>query len=287
MQDINALLTKIFNKEAKVISPLSGGMMNQSFIVECDNKKYVLYVSTDQANEMVDRPKEKEDQQLVIDLGITSKNIYFDTEKGIKVNEYIEGKSLNYLDTFDANKVAELLKTLHGSKKLSREDYHPFERFIAYEKEADSFDIQRSDDYKLLRTTLFNDKDFLESQPLVLSHNDAQKSNIVQDEEGNYHLIDFEFVGNNDEIYDIATFGNGLVKEGYEVLVAYYNGKPSKDEKRRYYLWRIFVSLQWHNVAIVKHYRGEGKMHGFDFLAVADFFLNNAKDAYQGLLGIK
>ena len=121
MQDINVLLKKIFNKETKVISPLSGGMMNQSFIVECDNKKYVLYISTDQANEMVDRSKEKKDQQLVIDLGITSKNIYFDTEKGIKVNEYIEGKSLNYLDTFDANKVATLLKTLHSSKKLSRD----------------------------------------------------------------------------------------------------------------------------------------------------------------------
>ena len=285
-ENIDTLLKKIFKDEAKVISPLVGGMMNQSYIISSNGKKYVLYISTEQANEMVDRPLEKANQKIIIDLGLTSKNVYFDTDKGIKVNEYIEGSSLDKLDSFDADKVAELLKKMHSSKVLSRDDYQPFKRFIAYEQEAETFDIQRSDDYKLLRKTLFEGKDFLESQKLVLCHNDAQKSNIVKDLQGNYFLIDFEFMGNNDPIYDIATFGNGLVKEGYQVLERYFDGKPSKNEKRRYYLWRIFVSLQWHNVAIVKHYRGEGATHGFNFLDVAAFFLSNAKDAYKGLIEI-
>ena len=94
-------------------------------------------------------------------------------------------------------------------------------------------------------------------------------------------------MGNNDPIYDIATFGNGLVSEGYQCLLDYFDNNPSKEEKMRYYLWRIFVSLQWHNVAIVKHFRGEGKTHGFNFLDVANFFLNNAKDAYQGYQQVK
>ncbi len=285
-ENIDTLLKKIFKDEAKVISPLVGGMMNQSYIVSSNGKKYVLYISTEQANEMVDRPLEKANQKIIIDLGLTSKNVYFDTDKGIKVNEYIEGSSLDKLDSFDADKVAELLKKMHSSKVLSRDDYQPFKRFIAYEQEAETFNIQRSDDYKLLRKTLFEGKDFLESQKLVLCHNDAQKSNIVKDLQGNYFLIDFEFMGNNDPIYDIATFGNGLVKDGYQVLERYFDDKPSKNEKRRYYLWRIFVSLQWHNVAIVKHYRGEGATHGFNFLDVAAFFLSNAKDAYKGLIGI-
>jgi hypothetical protein len=55
----------------------------------------------------------------------------------------------------------------------------------------------------------------------------------------------------------------------------------------RYYLWRIFVSLQWHLVALVKHYRGQGKTHGMNFLDVASFFMENAKEAYRGYLSIK
>lgn len=286
-KELEQLINKIFDGDGKIVSPLVGGMMNQSYIVSSKGKKYVLYVSTEQANEMVDRVLERDNQKLIIDLGITSKNVYFDTEKGIKVNEFIEGNSLNNLETFDSKKVAKLLKTMHNSPKLSREDYGPFKRFIAYEEEARAFQDSLGDGYDLLRKTVFDNKDFLESQKKVLCHNDAQKSNIVKDLDDNYYLIDFEFMGNNDPIYDIATFGNGLVSEGYQLLVDYYDGKPTLEEKKRYYLWRIFVSLQWNDVAIVKHYRGEGKTHGFDFLAVASFFISNAKDAYKGLMELK
>ena len=280
---INDLLNKVFNGDAKVVSPLVGGMMNQSYIIESKGKKYVLYISTEQANEMVDRTLEQANQKMIYDLGLTSKNIYFDTDKGIKINEYIEGNSLNNIDTFDSKKVAALLKAMHTSGKLSRDNYNPFKRFVAYEDEANGFITERFEGYEELRKAIFDNQDFLESNKLALCHNDAQKSNIVRDLQDNYYLIDFEFVGNNDPIYDIATFGNNVVEEGYQVLCDYFDGNPTIDEKKRYYLWRIFVSLQWHNVAIVKHYRGEGKTHGFDFLAVAGFFLENAKTAYRYL----
>lgn len=276
------LIQQILGKDARIISPISGGMMNRSFLSEYKNKKYILYISTEQANEMVDRPLEKENQQLVYELGITSKNVYFDTDKGIKVNEFIDGTSIDKTNDYDPKKVAELLKTLHSSKKLSREDYGPFKRFIAYENEALSFVKDFDDDYKVIRNELLANQVFLESQEKTLCHNDSQRSNIVKGDDGKYYLIDFEFVGNNDPIYDISAFGNGLVKEGFEVLKETY-GNPTDDEKRRYYLWRIFLSLQWHNVAIVKHYRGEGEKHGFNFLDVAKHFFLNATEAYNEL----
>ena len=283
MTEVQQLLFDIFKEKSDVISPLVGGMMNQSFIVSHDNQKYVLYISTEQANEMVDRPLEKDNQRIVYNLGITSKSIYFDTDDGIKVNEYIEGNSLDKVDSYDINKVAILLKTLHSSKELSKENYHPFKRFVVYEDEAKESQKELGEEYDMLRNIIFDNKTFLESQPLTLSHNDAQKSNIVKGVDDNYYLIDFEFMGNNDPIYDIATFGNSKVQEGFELLKVYFDNNPSVDEIKRYYLWRIFVSLQWHNVAIVKHYRGEGKTHGYDFLAVAKFFLENALEAYNGL----
>ena len=286
-KEVLEIVNKIFNNQGTIIEPLVGGMMNKSFIVEYYNDKYVLYISTEQANEMVDRQLEKDNQKLIIDLGLTSKNIYFDVEKGIKVNEFIEGASLDKAESYDSKEVAKLLKTMHESDKLSRDNYQPFKRFIAYEEEAKTFGDNFEANYPVLRKEIFDNREFLESQKLVLCHNDAQKSNIVKDINGNYYLIDFEFMANNDPIYDIATFGNGKVSEGYELLVDYYNGNPTVEQKRRYYLWRIFVSLQWHNVAIVKHFRGEGKVHGFDFLKVAEFFFNNAMDAYKGLKEVK
>lgn len=283
--NLEKLINQILNK-GQIVQELHGGMMNHSYLVKGgDKKNYILYIPTEQANEMVDRVLEKEHQQIAYSLGITSKCVYFDSTNGIKMNEFIEGTSIDKVKTFDFQKVADLLRVFHSSKTLSKINYEPFKRFVnEYEKEALSFQNEVSKDYQKLRDFLFKYKDYLESQKLVLSHNDAQRSNIIKDENDNYWLIDFEFVGNNDEIYDIAAFGNGVVKEGRILLDHYFDMKPDLDQIKRYYLWRIYISLQWYNVAITKHYRGEGKAHGFDFLAVATHFLNNALDAYNGFL---
>ena len=283
-KEIQNLIIKILGEGSSIDSPILGGMMNMSYLIKDKNgKKYILYIPTEQANEMVDRKLEKEHQRIVYELGITSKNVYFDVDTGIKMNEYIEGNSINNIADFDYDKLAELFKKLHSSIMLSREDYAPFNRFInIYEKEALSFNNEPSSLYKELREFLFSKREFLESQPLVLCHNDAQRSNIVKTPEGKYYFIDFEFVGNNDPIYDISSFGNGAVSEGRKLLEKYYDNNPTDEQIKRYYLWRIYISLQWYNVAITKHYRGEGEKHGFNFLDVANHFLNNAKDAYDG-----
>ena len=126
-----------------------------------------------------------------------------------------------------------------------------------------------------------NSREFLLSQPLSLAHNDAQRSNIVRTTNNEYFLIDFEFAANNDPIYDIGTFGNGDALEGKRLLEEYEKLTPVKDGLKRYALWRIDISLQWYLVALIKHYRGEGKIHGIDFLAVGKHFLGVAQEAIK------
>ena len=284
-KQIQILLEKILGKNSKIVHPLIGGMMNRSFVVEDNNnKEYVLYISTPEANELVNRHLEKENQNLVNQLGITSKNIYFDTTSGIKINEYIKGSSLDKVDTFSYDKLALLFHTLHNSKTLSKEDYNPFLRFEGYVANRKKYHKEDEKEYLDLIDLLFKNKEYLESQTKKLCHNDAQRSNIIKTNDDNYYFIDFEFMGNNDPIYDIATFGNGDVKEGRMLLDYYFDFKPNKDEIKRYYLWRIYISLQWYNVAISKHYQGEGATHGFYFLDVATHFLNNALNAKEGYI---
>lgn len=285
-KEVRELVNKILGEGSSIISPISGGMMNVSYKVkDKNNKEYILYIPTKQANEMVDRPLEKTHQRIIYELGITSKNVYFDESTGIKMNEFIDGESLDKVANFNYEKIAKLFKKLHNSIILSSSDYAPFDRFInTYEKEALSFQKPTSSLYDTLREFLFSHKSYLEGQPLVLCHNDAQRSNIIQTPKDEYYFIDFEFVGNNDPIYDIAAFGNGTVSEGRKLLECYYNNSATEDQIKRFYLWRIFISLQWYNVAITKHYRGEGEKHGFNFLEVANHFLLNAKDAYDGYM---
>ena len=79
--DKSTLIKKVLGDSATILSPLVGGMMNESSIIIANNKKYVLYISTKQANEMVNRELERDNQSLVFSLSITSKNIYFNVDK--------------------------------------------------------------------------------------------------------------------------------------------------------------------------------------------------------------
>ena len=271
---------------ARIERQILGGMMNGSFIVDYQNKKYILYMPTEQANEMVDRKEEKRHLDIVYPLGVTSKNVFFDVPNGIKINEFIDGESLNKLDDYDETKIAKILRTLHNSEVKSNLDYLPFERFVGFEKEALEFS-NLDDDYRCFKELLFSNKDYLLSDPLVLSHNDFQKSNIVYNpNEDTYYMIDFEFMANNSEIYDIACFANNDVNDGLRLLKAYFVN-PTVDQTKKFYLWRIFVSMQWYLVAIIKHYRKEGEAHHIDFLGVANHFMNIAKTAKAGLDSLK
>ncbi len=283
---LKKLIKLHLGEEAKIRSTLFGGMMNQSYIIDCENKQYVLYMPTAQANEMVDRKLEKETLEISYNLHIAPQNIYFDLNLGYKINEYIPGSSLDKINTFDYKEIATLLNTLHSSQILATKDYRPFERFTKYEEEALFFIKEYSEQYSTIREMLFNNKDYLEKQKKTLSHNDAQRSNIILSEEGKYLLIDFEFAANNDPIYDFSAFGNNSIDEGLLLLETAFPN-PSYDIYKRFYLWRIYLSLQWYNVALIKHYRHEGITHQIDFLAVSKHFLDNATRALERFLNIK
>lgn len=280
------ILNEAIGEGYTLLERIYGGMMNISYIVsDKEGKKYVVYLPNGKANKSVNRILEKEISDIVEDLGLTSRFVYFDTKRGIKIKEYIEGKSLDKADSFDYQKVADLLHLLHDSKKLASEDYHPFDRLAIYENRAISYQ-KESNDYRILKDFLASNISYLQNREKVLSHNDFQKSNIIKGDDGKYYVIDFEFAANNDEMYDIACFANGTIEEGEELLRHYYKA-PTKEHYKRFYLWRVFVSLQWHNVAIAKHYQKEGKETGFNFLWVADFFLGIAKKAQEKFLSLE
>ena len=277
---VKDILHKVFKDDYQITSRLYGGMMNVSYLIEDQYaRKYILYIPNGKANKLVNRPNERKNQQIAYNLGITSRNLYFDELRGIKINDFISGVSLDkYEGTINYQKVADLLHILHSSKELCPNDYNPLQRFINYEKKALSFQRLSARYYKA-RDFFFTYVPFLEEHfEKVASHNDYQKSNIVVSDNGDYHIIDFEFAGNNDPIYDISAFGNNSVDEGEELLKAYFV-KPTEIEWKKYYLWRVFISMQWFLVAITKHHQKEGKATGFNFMSVAEYFLLNAEEA--------
>lgn len=274
---VNDLIRIMKTENVKVIERLLGGMSNYTYVVSVNGKKYTYRIPGENSDFFVDRLEERENIRKVETLGITNKTVYFNLKDGCKLAEYVEGKPLSTLTEaeYPYEKIAEILKVIHNSGLKAASDYQPFQRLKNYELILKELGFVHSFHYLKLRASFNNFKTYLESQEKVFTHGDAQPSNFVYNGD-KLLVVDFEFTGNNDPIYDIACFANIRYEEGLKLLHVYYEN-PSEDELKRFNLWRCFQCLQWYNVAMIKEKKGMSKSLKIDFAKLAEHYLELAE----------
>lgn len=280
------MTTEMKTKEVKVVNRLMGGMSNYTYVVEGDNQLFTFRIPGEFAEFFVDRKIEKENIKLFEQLNITNQTLYLNTENGIKIANYIDGISLNQVEDYPYEKIVAKLKTIHQSNLKAINDYDPFNRLKTYEKYLSDVNYIHPVEYSNLKNRFLKYQEYLESQEKVLCHGDSQPSNFVLTD-NDCLVVDFEFAGNIDLIYDIACFGNMDFKSAKNLLVHYYDDELDNDKVKRLYLWRTFQCLQWFNVAVFKELHGLSEKLHIDFLKVADNYLKKADHLLEELSELK
>lgn len=263
-------------KEEKVVvvDRLKGGVSHYTYLIEVNGKPYTYRKIGEGGNLFVDRRTEFQTIKRVESLKINSQVLFFDVESGSKIQEFVKGTVLTDLDYKNhLNQVVEVLKKLHNKTFEDANDYGLINRLSLYE----SYTNQRTLKYQELKNFWINlYTSTYESQPKVYCHNDAQRSNMVVGEKQLY-LLDWEYAGLNEFYYDIASFGNVDFNDALILLDAYLGRKATLDEQNHVRFYRMFQTLQWHQVALYKHMIGLGEKIGVDFKALALKYLQIAE----------
>ena len=264
--------------DSKIDHRLLGGMSNYTYVIESNDELYTLRILGEYAEEFVNRKMEALNTKLMENLGVTNKTLYFDITTGVKMSKYIDGTPLSEMkpEDYPLEKVADLLKKIHGSNELAQNDYSPFERLEKYEKLLINEHYKLPKEYLDIKKAFLTYKDYLEGQKKVLCHGDSQPSNFILCDK--LYIVDFEFVGNCDPIYDIACFSNMRLVDGYNLLKVYYKDSIDNDKYRRFYLWRAYQAAQWFNVALFKHLKGMSDTLKIPFDQVAFNYLKLFED---------
>ena len=260
-------------KDSKIVKRLMGGMSNYTYVVSSNDELYTIRFIGEYAEEFVDRKQEALNIKLVEDLNITNKTIYFDITSGLKMARFIDGTPLSEMDPKDypLDKVSDVLKVLHNSGKKAELNYDPFKRLEKYEKLLTDDGYRIPKEYYDIKKAFLSYKDYLESQEMVLCHGDSQPSNFILGDK--LYIVDFEFTGNCDPIYDIACFSNMRLEDGMNLLKEYYKDDLDNDKWKRFYLWRGYQAAQWFNVAMFKHLKGMSETLKIPFEDVAFSYL--------------
>lgn len=277
IKTVCASVFSVLESDVTLVERLMGGMSNYTYVIDISGDKYTFRIPGKNAEKFVNRTIEEDHLKLIKPLGLNNETLYLNTETGIKIARYIEGKPLHELNPHDfLLEASNVLKTIHHSAINSPHHYDPSLRLERYENYVKAYNHSHDERYIAYKEVLFSHWDWLNSFPKTLTHGDSQISNFVVTEEG-LRLMDWEFTGMNDPFYDIACFGNTNFDHAIALLPVYLEHVPNSEEFNRLYLWRTFQCLQWHNVALYKEFIGLSKDLSIDFYKVAQIYLDKAQ----------
>lgn len=273
------ILTKL-HPDLTIIERFTGGMSNFTYKVE--NKKtkklFVFRIIAPGGENFVNYKTEKLNLEIIKHLNLNSEVIYFNENNGIKLSTYIDGQMI--FENVDYKKIASTLKILHTSNVALASNYNHLDRLSDYEL----LHSNHVDEYIGLKTKFIKIYDkYLVQHITNPCHNDAQIANFILSTTGEYKLLDWEFAGVNDPLYDVASFGNKNFDDAVNLLQVYLDN-PTKNDYLRIYAWRMFQCLQWFNVASKKHEDGLSEKLKIPFDKVSDMYINLAKTMYDKVL---
>jgi len=195
----------IWNEKIK-IQTIEGGLTNQNFLIEENNKKYVVRLGNDIPEHLVSRSNELIVSKAASNAGISPKVIYH--SEGILVLDYIECKTLSAEGVRkNIKSIIPLIKKIHHEipKNLYGQSiifwvFHVIRNYVKF-----LYDNKSS--HSKILSDLISQSELLEkkSSPyeIVFGHNDLLPANFL-DDGSRLWVIDWEYAGYNTPLFDLG-----------------------------------------------------------------------------------
>lgn len=231
-----------------------GGLTNRTYRVTFSTgDRYVVRIPGEGTEEMIVRSDERVSTELACRLGVDAPLLYFG-EHGEKVTKYIENAVTMSAETLHQKEhieqVAAIFKKMHTCGEDTGIPFEVFEMAQSYEKIIEDKAVDMFDDYEEKKAKVMVIKqeiDALLHAPKVPCHNDPLCENWVEGD-GRMYLIDWEYAGMNDGMWDIADVS---IEAGFDdqrdelLLTAYLGREPGLVDRKHFLASKIYVDYLW------------------------------------------
>lgn len=252
---VKEILYKVFSDDNYNDILRLGGMTNHSYkVTRNDGREYVVRIPGEGTEELINRFDERKSTELACRLGIDSELLYFGDD-GAKVMRFIcdpqpisEGIMQKKENLVQA---AAIFRKLHTCGIDTGVRFEVFEMVDLYERLIRKENVAVYDDYEDVKDTVYTIKKAVDATgiaPKVPCHNDSLIGNWVIDKSGKLYLIDWEYSGMNEAMWDLACLS---IEAGYtetndrELMDAYYKRNATSDEKKRFIASKLYVDYLW------------------------------------------
>lgn len=232
-----------------------GGMTNHSYrITRTDGRQYLVRIPGEGTEEMINRADERKSTELACRLGIDAPLLYFD-DTGRKVMEFIRDPQPNSAEMMQKPEIlrqaAEIFRKLHTCGADTGVRFEVFEMAALYERIIRDGGVAFYGDYEAVKQAVMDIKAEVDrdgAAPRVPCHNDSLVDNWVIDGNGKVFLIDWEYSGMNEAMWDLSCLSieaEYTPEHDAMLLEAYYGRTPTVDEQKRFVAAKTYVDYLW------------------------------------------
>lgn len=231
-----------------------GGLTNHTYKITLENgTAYAVRLPGEGTEELIDRANEEISTKLACKLGIDTRLLLFG-EHGEKITTFIEGAQTMSPKAFcDSNimkKAAETLRILHTCGENTGVSFDVFDMAAGYEEIISANRVSVFEGYGEIKKTISHIRENVSAYgvSLVPCHNDPLCENWVLGRNGKLYLIDWEYAGMNDAMWDLADASIEAAfteKQDAEFLHYYFGRTPEYHEKLRFCANKLYLDYLW------------------------------------------
>lgn len=243
-----------------------GGMSNKNFKVTKGVYEYVLRVPGIGAEGMVVRSNEEQNSLQACKMGINPPIRYFNSETGIKLADFVKNaETLNGATIqrpSNMKKIANIFRTLHHSHVRFGNEFNVFKEILNYEYLLVKADGKMYEGYEPIRKKVFQLEDYLNQLGVSVKpcHNDLVAENFLKAEDGTIYLIDWEYSGMNDPMWDIAALflESNFTDESKDYFLShYFDGNEPENARKKILVYQILMDYLWAVWTCIKEVQGD------------------------------
>lgn len=252
---VRDLLTKARRDEDYARIERLGGMTNRSYKVTLrDGEELLVRIPGEGTEAMINRLDERKSTELGCRLGIDTELLYFGDD-GTKVMKFIPNPQPMTEEVMrrDENilQAAEIFHRLHTCGEDTGVRFEVFEMAALYEEIIRGGGVGFYDDYETTKDMVMSIKSAVDATNLssrVPCHNDSLIGNWVLSGDNRLYLIDWEYSGMNEAMWDLSCLSieADYTQENERVLLnAYFGRKATENEQKRFIAAKTYVDYLW------------------------------------------
>jgi len=277
-----APLLRQIESQTVEIEPL-GSLTNLSYKLTTSVGTYVLRLPGEDTFDYIDRRAEEHNSKITASVGVNAKVLHFDAEDGTMLSRFIKGGSMDgesfERDPMAPARAALVLRRIHHLGPVFKSRFDVFSMIRGYLDILYKLQMPPPEDYYEVRREAEAIRRVLQASPVGLApcHNDPWPGNFVVASGGSLHLIDWEFSGMNDPIWDL---GDLSVEAGFgaeqdrTMVEAYCGGCAPPVLYARLELYKAMSDLLWSLWGLIQYANGNPSD---DFLPYAQGRLERCK----------